>query len=447
MCEAPYGRNAVFTRPRCLRSGPGALLVSALLLLSACGRPASTHSSQRSASQNGDPSGGGLPVAQVAVARQGAVHPTIALSGLIAPLQNVGITSSLSEPADNVYVNEGQRVSRGQPLAQLDTADLRANLTAAQRNAAEAEAKVNQTRYQATQNIQQGGDQVRSADAAVAQARAAFAQDQADLARYRGLAGNGYLAAQTLQQQQTKVQSDAAALSSAQAALATARSNETVNGNGDQGLQAANIAATEAAAASARAAITQLAVQIDKATIRSPIDGVVVNRNFDPGEYPGTRTLFTVQKISQVYAELNAPTSQVFLVRPGQRVRLTASDFGGRSFEGTVEAVLGQAQPGSTNFTVKAIVDNPREVLRSGMEVNATLALPSIAGVTIPDTAFLDDSHSSVMVVRDGVTHTVAVHERGTASGLAVVAGLNSGARVVTNGQAGLIAGERVAAR
>ncbi|MDQ2908721.1 MAG: efflux RND transporter periplasmic adaptor subunit, partial [Candidatus Eremiobacteraeota bacterium] len=429
------------------RSVPAAILACALLLLSACGHHAPSRASQTGASQNANAGSGGLPVAQVSIARRGAVQPTIALSGLIAPLQNVGITSSLSEPADNVYVNEGERVTRGQPLAQLDTADLQANLIAAQRNAAEAEAKVNQTQYQATQNIQQGGDQVRSASAAVAQAGAALAQDQADLSRDQSLAGRGYLAAQTLQQQQTKVRSDAAAVSSAQAALATARSNQTVNGTGDQGLQAANIAAAQAAAASARASIQQLQVQIDKATIRSPIDGVVVNRNFDPGEYPGTRTLFTLQKISQVYAELNAPTSQVFLVQPGQRVRLTASDFGGRSFEGTVDAVLGQVAPGSTNFTVKAVIDNSNDVLRSGMEVNATLDLPGIAGVTVPDTAFLDDSHSSIMVVRDGVTRTVDVHERGSADGLAVVAGLSPGARVVTNGQAGLIAGQRVAVR
>src|ERR1700738_1853751 len=67
-------------------------------------------------------------VVPVVTVQQGTVSPRTVLSGIIAPLQNVGITSSLAEPADAVYVNEGDRVSRGQQLALLDTADLRAQL-------------------------------------------------------------------------------------------------------------------------------------------------------------------------------------------------------------------------------------------------------------------------------------------------------------------------------
>jgi multidrug efflux pump subunit AcrA (membrane-fusion protein) len=79
-----------------------------------------------------------VPVSQ---AQQGTVYPRTVLSGIIAPLQNVGITSSLTEPADAVYVKEGEHVHRGQVLAQLDTADLRAQLA----------------QYQATMNSSGGG--------------------------------------------------------------------------------------------------------------------------------------------------------------------------------------------------------------------------------------------------------------------------------------------------
>ncbi len=47
--------------------------------------------------------------------------PTGTLAGVVAPYQNVAIQSSLTEPADAVYVREGDPVHAGQLLAQLDT--------------------------------------------------------------------------------------------------------------------------------------------------------------------------------------------------------------------------------------------------------------------------------------------------------------------------------------
>ena len=64
-----------------------------------------------------------------------SVHPTVQIAGIVAPYQNVSISSSLSEPTDSVSVIEGDIVVHGQVLAVLDTTDLRASLEAAQRSA------------------------------------------------------------------------------------------------------------------------------------------------------------------------------------------------------------------------------------------------------------------------------------------------------------------------
>jgi len=82
-------------------------------------------------------------------AQQGTVFPRSVLSGIITPLQNVGITSSLSEPTDAVYVKEGDRVHRGQLLALLDSADLRAQLAQYQATVSSNQAKAAQTYDQA----------------------------------------------------------------------------------------------------------------------------------------------------------------------------------------------------------------------------------------------------------------------------------------------------------
>ena len=85
-------------------------------------------------------SNGGLkapvPVVAASFATTRTVHPTAQLSGVVAPLQNIAISSDLQEPAASVPVNEGDVVRAGQVLVRLSTADLEAQLESAQRAAA-----------------------------------------------------------------------------------------------------------------------------------------------------------------------------------------------------------------------------------------------------------------------------------------------------------------------
>src|SRR5665213_2636842 len=307
-----------------------------------------------------------------AAARATTVHATSSISGVIAPLQNVAITSQLVEAAASVNVNEGDRVRAGEVIAQLDTADLQAQLAQAQatvetdiRSAASADAKVTQSRYTQRLNIGQSGDQTRAAAAALAQAQQTLNNDNLNLTRDKQLLASGYIAQSQYDQQATLVANDRAAVRTAQANLQSARTNEAVNGTQNVGLQAANVQsvlaeanAAHATIGQAQAQVRQLQTQIAKATIHSPVDGVVVNRNLNPGEYPGGRTIFTVQQLDHVYAELNASSTDTFAIPVGAPVTLSVAGRATRTYNGTVVAVLGQVTPGSTNFTVKVLVAN-----------------------------------------------------------------------------------------
>ncbi|MGP6158364.1 MAG: efflux RND transporter periplasmic adaptor subunit [Vulcanimicrobiaceae bacterium] len=399
------------------------------------------------------------PVPTVA-AHTTTVRASSSISGIIAPYQNVAITSSLSEPTDEVRVNEGDRVTAAEVIAVLDTADLRAQLAQAdstvetdERTAESDDAKVEQTRYTATLNIGTGVNGVSTAAAALAQAQQTLRNDQANLVRDRSLVANGYIAQQALDQQATTVVNDEAAVRSAQANLQTATINRQVNGTQSSGLQAATVAsaiadarAAHAVVDQARASVQQLQTQIAKATIVSPVDGVIVNRNLNPGEYPGSRTIFTIQQLDQVYAELNASSEDTFAIPVGAPVTLTVAGSAGQTYKGNVVAVLGQVTPGSTNFTVKVLVQNPDQKLQSGLPVSATVALPAVRGIGIPTTAFLDDSHSSVMLADDELVDVVAklAHVRELASDgtTSIVTGVKNGQAVIVNGQLGLADGQ-----
>ncbi|MGD0052303.1 MAG: biotin/lipoyl-binding protein, partial [Vulcanimicrobiaceae bacterium] len=107
--------------------------VAASLVLTACGHAQRPRASTANA------------VVPVVTASFGAVAPTSELSGIIAPLQNVAITSSLTEPTDVITVQEGDHVRKGQVLARLDTADLVAEYNSDMATYKSDLAKANQT--------------------------------------------------------------------------------------------------------------------------------------------------------------------------------------------------------------------------------------------------------------------------------------------------------------
>jgi HlyD family secretion protein len=373
------------------------------------------------------------PTVTVAPVAERTVYPIVALSGLIAPLQNVAITTSLQEPTEAVYVNEGDHVRAGEVLARLNTADLSAN-------AGQASAHLEQTQYQANLSISQGGDQVSAAKAALQQAKSNLQLAQVTLARDQMLLSQGFIDRQTVDTQRTAVDVGQKAVVAAQAAVAQAIENQEANGTQTQGMQKANVD-------QAAAALQQIQVQINRADIISPVNGIIVNRNLNSGEYPGTRQIFTLQEIDNVYGELNAFGSQVAGISPGSLVTLVSPSVPKRTFSGKVVALLPPASPQASGFIVKAKIPNPNLDLLPGMTVNAKVRTPPQRGLTVPVNAFLDDTHQTVMTVQDGVAKVANVSEVAEDPKYAIVTGLNAGTQVLTNGQTGVVDGEKVAVR
>jgi multidrug efflux pump subunit AcrA (membrane-fusion protein) len=408
------------------------LLVVAAALVSGCSHPTRP------------PRQTGAAVVPVVTATYGTVSPTTVLSGTVAPLQNVGITSTLVEPTDSVNVQEGDMVHAGEVLAQLDTADLRAQLAADMATAQSDRAKATQTYDQADLTIVQNSNTVNAARAGVRQAQTTLTNDRTNLVRDAQLLRSGYIAQSQYDQQVTLVKNDQQAVQSAQVTLVNAVKQVQTNGSTSSGLQGATVASAQADVQTALAAADQVRVSIAKATITSPVDGVVVNRNLNPGEFPGTRQLFTIQQVDRVYAVLNGAGSQIVGIRNGSPVTVTANDLPGRRIAGRVAGVLNAVSPGSTNFVVKVLVDNTRGLLRPGMVVSGTASLPSASGIRVPATSFLDTTNSTLQVVRSGLARTVHVTELAEDGKNAIVAGVPAGAIVISNGQLGLADGQAV---
>ncbi len=361
------------------------------------------------------------PYVATSVASQGTIHPASQLAGIIAPYQNVAIQTTTVEPTDAVYVKEGDNVYRGEVLAQLDTADLRAEL-------ASDNANTSHTYYSGVLSIAQGVDTVR-------QDRVTLRTDDVNLERDESLFRQGYISRQTVDQQINTVNTDKQTLA---AAMSNMQANGTISG---AGLQAAAVAQAQAEA-------QQIRVAIQKATIYSPIDGVVVNRNLNVGEYPGSRQIFTLQQVDPIYAIVQGSGAQIAHIAIGAPASVSISDLGLQKYSGRVVGVLNQIVPGSTNFEVKVQLSNPQHLIRPGMTVQAGIALPSLSGIRIPETAFTDQNHTQIMTVNaKSILQIAKVTEVGNDGVTSIVTGIQPGTRVVSNGMATVGTGEKVSLR
>jgi len=207
--------------------------VALFALLAGCAKPAETQKT---------------PVAQVpvAVAETGTVSPASTLGGIIIPYQNVQIQSDLVEPVDEVLVNEGDRVTKGQVLARLDTRDLEANLRSDLGTAASDAAKAEQTYDQADLTIVQNNNTVNAAKASLRSAQATLATAQLNLRRDAQLLANGYISQQQYDAQNVTVRTDASGVRNAQVALQNDIKQVQANGTTASGLQGATVAAARA---------------------------------------------------------------------------------------------------------------------------------------------------------------------------------------------------------
>jgi HlyD family secretion protein len=141
-----------------------------------------------------------------------------------------------------------------------------------------------------------------------------------------------------------------------------------------------NLENAKGSLANAKFALARAKVNLDYATITSPIDGVVLNRAVEEGQTVAasfnTPTLFTiVNDLTQMEVQTSVDEADIGKVKDGQRVEFTVDAYSDMKFEGTVSEV--RLQPVTTNNVVTYVVilsaPNPDKKLMPGMTASATI--------------------------------------------------------------------------
>ncbi|MCO8247360.1 HlyD family secretion protein [Comamonas thiooxydans] len=259
------------------------------------------------------------------------------------------VTPSIGGTVLEVLVRDTQAVKQGDVLVRIDPTDARLALAQAEAELARAMRRVKG--YVANDGGLKAQVTAREADEkrAAAQLLAAEADMERatiDLQRRQALAKSGSVSGEELTQAQNAFAAAKAQLASAVAAQAQARANREAA----IGAKQVNATLIEGADAEsnpevqlAQARRDQAQVDLDRSTVRAPVDGVVAKRSVQIGQrVQAGAPLMTVVPVQQIYVDANFKEGQLGKVRVGQRVQLQSDLYGSDvKYSGTVVGFSG----------------------------------------------------------------------------------------------------------
>jgi HlyD family secretion protein len=276
---------------------------------------------------------------------RGDLTVTVTATGTVQPVNQVDVGTEISGTIRTVEVDYNDRVTVGQVLARIDTDKLQAQVSQSQSTLESTQAKL-----------------------ADAQATVIEARDNLErFKRVREMSGG-------------KVPSQRE-FDAADAILKRALSNE---------------ATLKAQISEAKWKLSIDQTNLSKAVIRSPINGVVLKRQVEPGQTVAaslqTPVLFTIaENLAQMEVQVDVDEADVAQVRVGQPARFTVDGYPERTFDALVKQVRygPETVQGVVTYKTLLSVDNSDLALRPGMTATANIVVHRTADVLLAPNAAL----------------------------------------------------------
>src|SRR5215470_9622758 len=356
----------------------------------------------------------------------------------------VQISARVGGTVTKVLVNDNQTIEAGATLVEIDPRDYqiavdraKADLADAQASATAAAANVSVTSTSATSNVttatggvsqsraaieeaERGVDaargQLEAARSSVRQAEANSTKASRDVERLKGLLAKDEVSQQqydaavaTADAQRAGVDAAKGGQASAEAGLRAAQSRLMQAHVAEEQAHAAlrtaetapqQISVIKARAAAAEAHVQQLRAQLAQAqlnlqyaTVKAPVKGVVSRKTVEPGQIvqPG-QPLMAVIPLEEIWVVANFKETQLQNMRPSQRATVKVDAIDGREFKGTVDSIAGATgarfsllppENATGNYVkivqrvpVKILLDpgqDPEHLLRPGLSAEPTV--------------------------------------------------------------------------
>lgn len=322
----------------------------------------------------------------------------IRASGIIQPIQTVNLSPKIAGQLAELFVEQGDRITKGEIIARMDNRSIQTQVSQAQANLLNAQANL--------QRLQAGS---RTEEIASAQARLAAAKARANLSasrlqRNQDLANQGVISRDRLDE----------LLSDQRATLANVAELQRQLDQLQNGTRPEDLAQAQAQVKEAQARLNAAQVQLDDTIIRSPFDGIITQKFSNVGAFVTPTTSASsvgsgsstsiVAAASGLEVLAKVPEVDISQIKVGQSVEIVADAFPDQVFQGEVKRIAPEAiiEQNVTSFQVRVRLISGLESLRSGMntdlvflgaKISNALVVPTVAiatekgqtGVYIPD--------------------------------------------------------------
>jgi HlyD family secretion protein len=365
----------------------------------------------------------------------------VTASGEIKPKTFVNVGANAQGRITHLFVAEGQKVKKGQVLAQLDSVQSAAGLSAMK--AALDSSQTDAVSQEAA---------LRTAQAQLNSSRASLAQAKIDFDRYQGLLKGQLVAQADYDTKKAAYDVAVAAVAHDQAVVAQFKANvDSAHGHVTQ----------------ARANMATASDVLSKTTYTAPFDGVVTYVPVHEGETvvmgiqnsPGS-TLMTVADMAVITAEVRVDETDIVNIALGQPAEVTIDAIPGKTFHGTVTEIgdnaivrsTGLATSQSTassqeakDFKVVITLNDAPERIRPGLSTTAkittgtakqAMSIP-IQALTIRDKDDLEAQAKGKAAPAPAATATPVKKEKEELQGVFVIRNKKAEFVIVTTGLTG----------
>lgn len=296
------------------------------------------------------------PAFRLAKIERGALVAAVSATGTLNPVVSVQVGSQVSGQIKEIFVDYNSVVKKGDVIARIDPESfaLRVNQAMSDLEASRATALTQRANVAALQ-------------AEVSRAQVAHAETERDLKRNQMLVDKGFVSQAALEKTQSAVAIAAEQVKTAQAQRAVGE---------------AQIRNGEALVKQRESQLAQAKVDLERTTIRAPVDGIVISRSVDAGQTVAASlqapVLFVIARnLTDMQVEASIDESEIGRVAVGQDATFTVDSFPGRTFRGKITQVRKAALVVQNVVTYVAIISapNPDLTLLPGMTTNVRITV------------------------------------------------------------------------
>lgn len=322
----------------------------------------------------------------------------IRASGIVQPIQTVNLSPKVAGQLVQLFVEQGDRISKGEIIAKMDDRSIQTQIAQAEANLANAQSNLDR--------LKNGSrvEEIASAKARLESAKARANLSRTRLERNQDLANQGVITRDRLDELFADQKANTANLLEQQRQL-----DQLQNGSRPE-----DIAQAQAQVKESQARLDSAKVQLDDTIIRSPFNGIITQKFSNVGAFVTPTTSASavgsgsstsiVSAASGLEILAKVPEVDIAQIKIGQKVEIVADAYPDQTFTGEVRLIAPEAviEQNVTSFQVRVRLVTGLDELKSGMntdlrfigaKINKALLVPTVAiatekgqtGLYIPD--------------------------------------------------------------